>query len=72
LSTWVRRHSLVIFLALTAIGSLRIASTFSVFSQTYDQPLHIACGTEWLSGSAYLSEPTEKIGKGMWLRYFPP
>ena len=56
---WARRHSLVIFLALTAIGSIRIASTYDVFSQTYDEPLHIACGTEWLSGTAYLSEPPE-------------
>src|SRR5690349_27587 len=33
---------------LTAVGIVRIVSTYSVFNGTYDEPAHIACGMEWL------------------------
>jgi hypothetical protein len=36
---------------LIAIGMCRIALTYSVFSQTYDEPYHVACGMRWLQGS---------------------
>jgi hypothetical protein len=55
--TWVQKHSLLVFLALTVIASLRIVSTYDVYSQTYDEPAHIACGMEWLSEGIYQFEP---------------
>ncbi len=54
---WLKRHSLAVFLILTAIGSLRIVSTYDVFSHTTDEPAHIACGTEWLTTGTYRFEP---------------
>ena len=57
LSAWVERRSLWIFLALTAVASVRIVSTYSVFSHTFDEPAHLACGMEWLSEGAYRYEP---------------
>lgn len=46
---WLKKHSLAMFIALVAIGSLRIVSTYTVFSHTWDEPDHIAAGTEWLT-----------------------
>ena len=42
--------------ALIAVGSLRIAATWRVFSQTFDEPAHIACGMEWLDRGTYQRE----------------
>jgi 4-amino-4-deoxy-L-arabinose transferase-like glycosyltransferase len=39
------------------IGLTRIALTYSVFSQTYDEPAHIAAGMEWLDRGQYVYEP---------------
>src|SRR5580700_3709929 len=47
------RHSLVIFLALVAIASARIVTTYTVFNHTVDEPAHIACGMEWLDKGTY-------------------
>lgn len=48
---------LAILVALIAVGSLRIVSTYNVFSPTYDEPAHLACGLEWLSRGSYHYEP---------------
>jgi hypothetical protein len=53
----LRRYSLAVFLALTAIGSLRIAATYHVYNHTFDEPASIACGMEWLSKGVYRYEP---------------
>jgi len=45
----LRKHSLLVFLALVLFGSLRIVATYTVFSHTWDEPNHIAAGTEWLT-----------------------
>jgi 4-amino-4-deoxy-L-arabinose transferase-like glycosyltransferase len=52
-------RSFYIFLvaALIGIGCLRIAATYPVFSQTWDEPAHIAAGMEWLEQGAYTLEP---------------
>ena len=55
--TWLGKHSVVVFLMLVAIGSLRIISTYQVFSHTFDEPAHIACGMEWLVQGTYQYEP---------------
>ncbi len=42
---------------LILIGSLRIVSTWFVFSNTVDEPAHIACGLEWLDRHTWTLEP---------------
>lgn len=54
---WLGRHSVAAFLILLAIASLRVVSTYSVFSNTYDEPEHLACGMEWLTQGTYHYEP---------------
>jgi hypothetical protein len=49
----IQKRSVWIFLALTAIGSARIVSTYNVFSHTVDEPLHIHCGIQYLSTGVY-------------------
>ncbi|MEO7476756.1 MAG: glycosyltransferase family 39 protein [Gemmatimonadales bacterium] len=36
---------------------LRIASTYPEFSQSWDEPAHLATGMEWLDGGRYTREP---------------
>jgi len=42
---------------LAGIGVARIVSTYHVFSQTTDEPAHVATGMEWLQWGAYTFEP---------------
>ena len=39
------------------IACLRIINTYRVFSQTFDEPAHIAAGMEWLDRGTYTLEP---------------
>jgi hypothetical protein len=50
------RRAKFFVLALLALGTLRIASTYTVFTHTIDEPVHIACGMEWLSKGVYQYE----------------
>jgi hypothetical protein len=50
---FVGRRSLIIFLALVAVASARIVTTYTVFNHTVDEPAHIACGMEWLDRGTY-------------------
>lgn len=43
------RRSTWIALFLVALATLRIASTYTFYSPTSDEPIHIACGLQWLS-----------------------
>jgi Dolichyl-phosphate-mannose-protein mannosyltransferase len=54
---FLERRSRVLAIALIALGSLRIVSTYTVFSHTSDEPAHIACGMEWLDKGVYQWEP---------------
>jgi hypothetical protein len=38
---------------MAAAGALLILSTHTVFSQTHDEPAHVACGMEWLDRGRY-------------------
>ena len=49
---WIGALLLVI-----GIGAARIVSTYKVFTQTYDEELHLACGMEWLDLGRYQYEP---------------
>jgi hypothetical protein len=53
---FLRAHSFALSIALIALGSLRIAATYTVFNHTIDEPAHIACGMEWLSSHTYQYE----------------
>ena len=44
-------------MVLIAIAVARIAATYAVFNGTYDEPIHIACGMEWLQWGTYTCEP---------------
>ena len=39
------------------VAAVRVASTWTVFSQTFDESTHIAAGTEWLERGTYSGEP---------------
>jgi 4-amino-4-deoxy-L-arabinose transferase-like glycosyltransferase len=54
---WLRKDSRLIFLLLVTIGSLRVVSTYNVFSETSDEGVHLACGMEWLTKGIYSYEP---------------
>ena len=47
------------WLALVAvlIGTAMIASTYRVYSQTWDEPVHIACGMQWLDKGVFQYDP---------------
>ena len=49
-------HSVLAFVILVGIASLRIVSTYTVFNHTVDEPAHIACGLEWLDHGVYRYE----------------
>jgi hypothetical protein len=55
-NTRARRLPIVIAAALTLVGCIRIASTYRVFSNTYDEPAHLAAGMEWWSRGEYTYE----------------
>ena len=70
MSRWAPRCLAAILLL---IGVARLSTTWQVFSQTHDEPAHLACGMEWLSRHAYNYEPqhpplTRVIGAlGLWM-----
>ncbi len=49
----VQRAPLLLALLAVIAGTALIAGTYSVFSQTYDEPAHLACGMEWLDRGTY-------------------
>src|SRR6185503_16965824 len=50
---YLAKYSTAIVLGLALIGSIRIASTYTVFNHTFDEPIHLACGLEWLDKGVY-------------------
>lgn len=51
--SWLAKYSVGIAVAAVLIASIRIVSTYWVFSHTMDEPAHIACGVEWLTKGTY-------------------
>jgi hypothetical protein len=51
------RSFTAIFIILAVIGVIRIVFTYSIFSQTTDEPAHVATGMEWLQRGTYTLEP---------------
>ncbi|MCU1232610.1 MAG: glycosyl transferase, family 39 [Candidatus Solibacter sp.] len=56
---FLERRALPLAILLIAIGAVRIASTWSRFSFTNDEPQHFACGLEYLQRHTYLLEPEQ-------------
>jgi 4-amino-4-deoxy-L-arabinose transferase-like glycosyltransferase len=56
-SGFLERHSVILTIALVLIASIRIVTTYTVFSHTSDEPAHVACGMEWLDKGMYTWEP---------------
>lgn len=54
---FLERHALAFVIALLVLGAIRIVATYNVFSYTFDEPAHIACGMEWLDKGVYTWEP---------------
>ncbi len=50
------RYAIWLAIGLTVLATARIVSTYSVFSHTFDEPAHIACGMEWLEKHTYTYE----------------
>src|SRR5215813_13059440 len=45
-----KRGCAILAVLLVAIASARIVSTYTVLSHTMDEPEHLGCGMQWLSG----------------------
>jgi hypothetical protein len=54
---FLERHARAIAILLTLLASVRIVSTYTVFNHTFDEPIHLACGMEWLDKGTYTCEP---------------
>jgi hypothetical protein len=55
--SFLERRARVIAVALVLVASARIVATYRVFSHTFDEPVHVACGMEWLDKGRYICEP---------------
>jgi hypothetical protein len=54
--TFLDRHAMWLAIGLVLLATARIVSTYTVFSHTFDEPAHIACGMEWLEKHTYTYE----------------
>ena len=54
---FLEKRSLVLAIALIALGTLRIVSTYSETFVTWDEPGHMACGLQYLAEHVYRYEP---------------
>ena len=74
----IEQRSILIAVLLTLIATIRIASTWTVFNHTADEPAHLACGMEWLASGTYRYEaqhpPLARIAValGPWLSGMHP
>ena len=53
---FLEHRALALAAALILLGSIRIVSTYRVFSHTSDEPAHLACGMQWLDQHIYRYE----------------
>jgi 4-amino-4-deoxy-L-arabinose transferase-like glycosyltransferase len=52
-----RRWILLGYAAIIALAVVRVRSASQVFNATVDEPMHIACGLDWLRGVPYTAFP---------------
>src|ERR1041384_1794254 len=50
---WLAKRAHILAIALVVLATVRIVATYTVFNHTFDEPAHIACGTEWLADGVY-------------------
>lgn len=55
--SFLERRARVIAVGLVLVASARIVATYKVFNHTFDEPVHVACGMEWLDKGTYTYEP---------------
>ncbi|HEV3200388.1 MAG TPA: glycosyl transferase [Bryobacteraceae bacterium] len=55
--SFLERRARAIAVVLVLIASARIVATYKVFNHTFDEPVHVACGMEWLDKGKYTYEP---------------
>jgi hypothetical protein len=48
---------LIIAISLISIAGFRIILTYTIFNNTVDEPVHIACGIEWYDRGTYIYGP---------------
>src|SRR5215469_10840476 len=53
---FLEKHSLLLAIAIIALGTLRIVSTYSETGLTWDEPGHMACGLQYLGDHVYAYE----------------
>ena len=53
---FLQRRSLILAAALIALAGVRIVSTYSEMSPTWDEPGHMACGLQYLAQHVYRYE----------------
>ena len=56
IEAFLERRGLWLSVGLALIATIRIVSTYTTFSYTFDEPAHIACGMEWLEKHIYTYE----------------
>jgi hypothetical protein len=56
LESFLERRATWLAIGLVVLATGRIVSTYPVFSHTFDEPAHIACGMEWLEKHTYTYE----------------
>jgi hypothetical protein len=56
IEAFVERRAAWLAVGLVLLAAVRIVSTYTVFSHTFDEPAHIACGMEWIEKRAYTYE----------------
>jgi 4-amino-4-deoxy-L-arabinose transferase-like glycosyltransferase len=54
--SFLARRAIWVAIALVALATGRIVSTYTIFSHTFDEPAHIACGMQWLDTHTYKYE----------------
>ena len=50
---FLEKYSLLLAIAIIALGTLRIVSTYSKTGLTWDEPGHMACGLQYLGDHVY-------------------
>jgi len=54
--SFIEKRASLIAIAAVILASARIIATYTVFNHTFDEPVHIACGMEWLDKGVYTWE----------------
>ena len=55
--SFLDRRATWLAIGLVALATIRIISTYTIFSHTFDEPAHIACGMQWIEKHIYSYEP---------------